>query len=119
MPFAIQVQDATVKKSDEIMLTDRSGAHVELTLLIGREPPIRHAFAFSAGVVTLPLPETLKAGKHRCSLVAMAFRHKHVQNRHFDFSCDVGGTKVAAAEGDIPKDRTNDVGIGDFVLTVK
>lgn len=117
MAITVQVQDAAVSHPVVLKLTDRSGAHVELTLLIGNEPPISHAFAFTEGTVTVPLPK-LKVGKHRCTLVVQAFKHKQVLNREYDVACAVGQRVVASAQGKIASGSKFDVGAGDFVLDV-
>jgi hypothetical protein len=118
MAIDITVQNAIVGTTKEVALVDRSGAHVELTLLIGNEPPIHHAFAFSQGNVAVQLPN-LKVGNHKCTLVVQAYKHKLSVNRSYDIRCQVGQTAVATAVGNIPTGRNNDVGVGDFVLTVQ
>jgi hypothetical protein len=98
-------------------LADASGAHVEVVLLMGTQPPIHHAFDFQAGTVTVPVPE-LKKGKHTCTLIVHAFKHKHSLNKSYQVGLQVGGKLAATAKGNIPAGRSNDIGSGDFTLTV-
>jgi hypothetical protein len=117
MTISVNVQNVTAQKPVQAQLTDASGAHVELTLLVGNLPPIRHAFAFTEGTITVPLTG-LQKGKHKCTLIVHAFRHKLSLNRMYDVSIDINGTIAAAAKGAVPAGRGNDVGFGDFVLTL-
>ena len=75
-----------------------------------------HATA-TEGTVTVPLVG-LKKGKHKCTLIVHAFKHKLSLNRMYDVSVGVNGSVAASAKGNIPSSRSNDVGFGDFVLTV-
>ncbi len=117
MTITVTTQNITAKPPILVEMTDASGAHVELTLLVGNLPPIRHAFDFTEGTVTVPLVG-LKKGKHKCTLIVHAFKHKLSLNRMYDVSVGVNGSVAASAKGNIPSIRTNDVGFGDFVLTI-
>jgi hypothetical protein len=116
--ITVNVQDRTVKSPVAVEMTDSSGAHVELTLLLGNLPPIRHAFAFTEGTISVPLPG-LKPGKYSCTFFIQVLKHKVTPNRMYDAVLTVNGGEAASAKGNIPKDRTNDIGFGDFELTVK
>lgn len=117
--MTITVNTTSIKASApaQAEMSDASGAHVEVTLLAGNLPPIRHAFDFTEGTVTVPLKE-LRKGKHKCTLIVHAFKHKLSLNRMYDVSVSVNGAIVAAAKGNIPSGRGNDVGFGDFFLTL-
>lgn len=117
MTIVVNTQNVSVPLPVQVEMLDRSGAHVELTVLVGNLPPIRHAFDFTEGVVTVPLPK-LKKGKHRCTLIVHAFKHKLSLNRMYDVGVGISGQVAASAKGNIPSGRNNDVGFGDFVLTV-
>jgi hypothetical protein len=117
MTITVNTQNVNAHSPTQVELTDSSGAHVELTLLVGNLPPIRHAFDFTEGTVTVPLTG-LKKGKHKCTLIVHAFKHKLSLNRMYEVSVGVNGSVGASAKGTIPSSRSNDVGFGDFVLTV-
>lgn len=117
MTIVVNTHNVTAALPVRAELTDASGAHVELTLLVGNLPPIRHAFAFTEGMVSVPLQD-LKAGTHKCTLIVHAFKHKLSPNRMFDVNVTLNGQVAATARGNIPQPRTNDVGFGDFTLTV-
>jgi hypothetical protein len=113
----VNTQNVTTQAPVQADMTDASGAHVELTLLVGNLPPIRHAFAFTEGTVSIPL-DGLKPGTHKCTLIVHAFKHKLSLNRMYDVNVTINGIVAATAKGNIPQPRTNDVGFGDFTLTV-
>ena len=117
MAIDVITRDATVQGPVIVEMTDRSGAHVELTLAIGKLQPIHHAFAFSEGTLKLPV-EGLKHGTYACTLIVQAFKHKTAPNRMYDDLVRINGKRVATCQGDIPADQTNDSGFGDFTLTV-
>lgn len=117
MNIAVDTQDVSAQAPLQLEMTDASGAHVELTVLAGNLPPIRHAFDFTEGTVTVPLTG-LRKGKHTCTLIVHAFKHKLSLNRMYDVSVGINGSAAASARGNIPSARSNDVGFGDFVLTV-
>jgi hypothetical protein len=117
MTITVNTQNVTAPAPVVLELNDASGAHVELTVLVGNLPPMRHAFAFTEGTVTLPL-DGLKKGNHKSTLIVHAFKHKHSVNRMFKVSLSVNGGVAATASGNIPAARNNDVGFGDFVITV-
>ncbi|MFT3954461.1 MAG: hypothetical protein QM722_08750 [Piscinibacter sp.] len=101
----------------EVEMTDASGAHVELVLLVGNQMPIRHAFDFTEGSIRVPLPR-MKKGDHKCTLIVLALTHKDNLNGMYDVSLSMNGVAAAEAKGKIPQGRGNDFGRGDFVLTV-
>jgi hypothetical protein len=115
--IAVNTQNVTVQSPVQVEMIDASGAHVELTLLVGNLPPIRHAFDFTEGTVIIPL-KGLAKGKHKCTLIVHAFKHKLSMNRMYDVTVSANGKFVAGAKGNIPVGRSNDVGFGDFLLTV-
>jgi hypothetical protein len=117
MTITVTTQNIAGQPPALVEMADASGAHVELTLLVGNLPPIRHAFDFTEGTVTVPLGG-LKKGKHKCTLIVHAFKHKLSLNRMYDVSVGVNGSVAASAKGNIPSIRSNDVGFGDFVLTI-
>lgn len=117
MTIIVNTQDVTAKPKVMAEMTDQSGAHVELVLLAGDLPPIRHAFDFTEGTVSVPLSE-LSKGKHKCTLIVHAFKHRHSLSRVYDVALSVNGSTAAVAKGSIPSSRTSDVGFGDFVLTI-
>ena len=117
MDITVNTQNVTTQSPVQVEMTDKSGAHVELTLLVGNLPPIRHAFDFTEGTVAIPLTG-LKRGKHKSTLIVQAFKHKHSLNRMYDVSVSFNGSVAASANGNIPSSRTNAVGVGDFLLTV-
>lgn len=115
--ITINTQNVSAPAVVTIEMIDRSNAHVDLVLQMGNLPPIHHAFDFQEGAVSIPLPD-LKKGKHRCSLIVHAFKHKLSLGRMYDVALTVNGQAAASASGNIPAGRNNDIGIGDFVLTV-
>jgi hypothetical protein len=117
MTITVNTQPISAQSPLQVEMTDASGAHVELTLLVGNLPPIRHAFDFTEGTITVPL-DGLKKGAQPCTLIVHAFKHKLSLNRMYDVSVGINGSAAAAAHGNIPSGRGNDVGFGDFVLTV-
>jgi hypothetical protein len=117
MTITVVTHSVNTQSPVQAELTDASGAHVELTLLVGNLPPIRHAFDFTEGTVAVQLTG-LKTGNHKCTLIVHAFKHKLSPNRMYDVSVAINGSVVAAAQGSIPSIRNNDVGFGDFVLTL-
>jgi hypothetical protein len=117
MDITVNTQNVTTPSPVQVEMTDKSGAHVELTLLVGNLPPIRHAFDFTEGTVTIPLTG-LKKGKHKSTLIVQVFKHKHSLNRMYDVSISFNGSVAASANGNIPSNRTNADGVGDFLLTV-
>ena len=98
-------------------MTDGSGSHVELILLIGTLQPIRHAFAFTEGTITIPLPD-LKLWKYTCTFVVQALKTKATPNRMYSVALDINSTTVALCKGNIAQDRSNDFAFADFELTV-
>jgi hypothetical protein len=117
MTITVNTRNLAAPSPVQADMTDASGAHVELTLLVGNLPPIRHAFAFREGTVGVPL-SSLPKGKHKCTLIVHAFKHKFSLNRMYDVAVAFNGSVAAAAKGKIPANRSNDVGFGDFVLTI-
>jgi hypothetical protein len=117
MAIKVTTHNVTAQPKVQVEMTDASGAHVELVLLAGKLPPLRHAFDFTAGTVILSLDD-LARGKHKCTLIVQAFKHMHSLNRSYKVSVRINGSPAAEAKGNIPSGRSNDVGFGDFVLTV-
>ena len=117
MAIVVTTQNIAAASPVQLEMLDRSGAHVELTVLIGNLPPIRHAFDFTEGTVSVPLQD-LKKGRHRCTVIVHAFKHRLSLNRMYDVGVGISGQVAASAQGNIPAARGNDVGFGDFVLTV-
>lgn len=115
MTIAVSTNDPTVNKPVTFEMTDSSGAHVELTVSIEGLPPIAHAFAFNEGTITTRVP--MKAGKYKCTFVIQAYKYKAL-NGMYESRLTVNGQAAADAKGAIPDGRTNDVGFGDFTLTV-
>jgi hypothetical protein len=118
MTITIQAHDIVAQLPISVAMTDSSGSHVELILLIGTLEPIRHAFAFTEGTITIPLPD-LKPGKYKCTFVVQAFKTKATPNRMYNVALDINGSSVARCKGNIPQDRSNDFGFADFELTVR
>ena len=117
MTITVNAHDIVAQRPIEVSMTDSSGSHVELILLIGMLPPIRHAFAFTEGTITVPLPD-LKPGIYKCTFVVQALKTKATPNRMYNVALDVNGHSIARCQGEIPSDRNNDFGFGDFKLTV-
>jgi len=118
MTIKVKVADVATTAPVELKMTDRSGAHVELLVAFADRPPLRHAFDFSMGDVVVPL-DNLAPGKNKCTFIVQAFWHAQSLNRAYHAELSVAGTVVASAKGSIPKSRTNDVGFGDFTITVE
>jgi hypothetical protein len=117
MTIQVDTQNTSVNAPVQLELIDSSGAHVEVTVLVGNLPPVRHAFDFTEGTVTIPLTD-LGRGSHACTVVVQAFKHKFSLNRMYSVLVGINGEMVVMADGDIPAERSNDVGFGDFTLTV-
>lgn len=117
MTIIVKTNDVATPSPVQVEMTDASGAHVELVLLVGNQMPIRHAFDFTEGSISVPLPR-LKKGDHKCTLIVLALTHKDNLNGMYDVSLNVNGVQAAEAKGRIPAGRGNDFGRGDFVLTV-
>jgi hypothetical protein len=99
----------------EFALTDKSGAHVILTVSVEGQPPITHGFDFAEGTLVVPLD--LKRRSYRCTFVIQAFKHGALSGM-FASALTVNGQLAASASGNIPAGRQNDVGFGDFTLVV-
>lgn len=117
MTINVKTNDLSTASPVRVEMTDASGAHVELVLLVGGQMPIRHAFDFTEGSISVPL-HRLKKGDHKCTLIVLALTHKDNLNGMYDVSLSVNGVPAADAKGKIPQGRGNDFGRGDFVLTV-
>lgn len=116
MAIQVKTQDLQTRaRPVEFTLVDRSAAHVTLTLVIEGRMPITHSFVFNEG--DLKISMALAPGAHRCSFVVQAFKHGAL-GPMYDSGLIVDGQRAAHAAGHIPDGRTNDVGFGDFVLTV-
>jgi hypothetical protein len=117
MVIAVTTKNPSVKLPVQFEMQDRSGAHIELTAAIHNLPPVSHAFAFNEGEVITQIDGITKPGTYKCIFIVQAFKHKAL-NRMYDVALTVNGKPAAAAIGTIPSSRTNDVGFGDFTLTV-
>jgi len=117
MTITVKTSAVSTPSPVQVEMTDASGAHVELVLLVGNQMPIRHAFDFTEGSISVPL-HRMKKGNHKCTLIVLALTHKDNLNGMYDVSLSVNGVLAAEARGRIPQGRGNDFGRGDFVLTV-
>jgi hypothetical protein len=117
MTITVKTTNASTPSPIQVEMSDASGAHVELVLLVGGQMPIRHAFDFTEGSISVPL-HRLKKGDHPCTLIVLALTHKDNLNGMYDVALSVNGVLAAEAKGRIPQGRGNDFGRGDFVLTV-
>lgn len=117
MTITVKTTDVATPSPIQVQMTDASGAHVELVLLVGNQMPIRHAFDFTEGTITVPLPR-MKKGDHACTLIVLALTHKDNLNGMYDVAVAINGVEAATAQGHIAQGRGNDFGRGDFVLTV-
>lgn len=116
--FEIRVDQNPVSASVplEVRVRDNSGCHVEVTLAVADLPPIRHAFAFTTGEVVLNVPDVPAGKKVKATFIVQAFHRKEALNRRYDVQLELGGVITARAKGNIPKSRSNDFGLCDFVI---
>ena len=114
MSISVETQDASVIEPVQLELINSSGANVEVFVFIGDLPAVRHAFDFKQSTVTKPLPG-LAPGVHATTVIVRAIKNL---NRMYSVIVSINGGIVAVADGDIPADRGNDSGTGDFTLTV-
>lgn len=117
MAINVRTENVSTPSPVRVEMTDASGAHVELVLLVGDQKPIRHAFDSTEGTISAPL-HRLRRGDHPCTLVVLALTHKDNPNGRYEVSVKVNGQPAAFANGKIPAGRGNDTGRGDFVLSV-
>ena len=116
MTITVQTQNTTITGPVDATLSDRSGAHVVLTLVAGGQALVSHAFSDTQGELQVPLD--LPSGTYKCTFVVQAFEHKAV-NKRYQCGLALNGKAAASAKGTIPKSRTNDIGFGDFTLVVQ
>jgi hypothetical protein len=114
MGITVETHDASVVEPAQLELINSSGANVEVFVFIADRPAVRHAFDFSEDTVTKPLPG-LARGVHPTTVIVRAMKNL---NRMYSVIVGINGEIVAVADGNIPAERGNDSGSGDFTLTV-
>jgi hypothetical protein len=113
----VDTQDVAATRLVEVELTDASGAHVEVVLIVGNQTPIRHAFDFVTGTVLVPLP-TLTKGQHSCTVFVLVIKQELTPNRMYDLAVSFNGATAAAARGKLSAGSNSGFGTGRFTLVV-
>lgn len=103
----------------KILLTDRSGAHVDMKVFVGNLPPTEYHFIHQThGLPTsVSLPFSLPPGKYKCTVLIQAFSYG-LLNRHYDCDVMLDTTPIATANGNLAATPDHDLGTVDFTITV-
>lgn len=116
MKLTVPLQNATMHTSNPIivMLDDKGGAFVSLTLAIGDIKPIKHDESFDGSRKTT---FSVNKGTYDCTAVISAYRSGSL-GPSYDSRILINGNYVVSASGAVPQTANSDHGFVHFTLVV-